>query len=51
MEITEIKNKLKEILKVWTVSDPKKRQYAKVNNLNFKEVWTLQEGKDFIDSL
>ena len=49
----ELKNTkyYKIALKVWTVSDPKKRQYAKVNNLNFKEVWTLQEGKDFIDSL
>ena len=49
----ELKNTkyYKIALKVWTVSDPKKRQYAKVNNLNFKEVWSLQEGKNFIDSL
>ena len=49
----ELKNTkyYKIALKVWTILDPKKRQYAKINNLNFKEVWSLQEGKNFIDSL
>ena len=38
-------------IKTWTIYDVKKRNYAKEHNLNFKEVWSLEEGKDFIDSL
>lgn len=38
-------------LKTWTIYDVKKRETAKQNNLNYKEVWTLEEGKDFIDEL
>lgn len=38
-------------LRCWTISDPKKRNIAKKNNLNYKEVWTLEEGKSFIDEL
>lgn len=38
-------------IKTWTVRDPLKRKTAKENNLNFKEVWSLEEGKSYIDSL
>ena len=38
-------------IETWTNKDIKKRETAKENNLNFKEIWTLQEGKKFIDSL
>ena len=38
-------------IKVWTIKDPEKRDCAKNNHLNFKEVWSLQEGKEFIDNL
>lgn len=38
-------------LKCWTISDVNKRQTAKNNNLHYKEVWTLTEGKEFIDEL
>ena len=35
----------------WTIRDVEKRNKAKENNLNFKEVWSLDEGKKFIDEL
>ena len=38
-------------IKTWTVRDVEKRNTAKKNNLNFKEVWSLDEGKEFIDDL
>ena len=38
-------------IKTWTIKDPEKRECAKRNNLNFKEVWSLKEGKEFIDEL
>ena len=38
-------------VKTWTVLDVKKRETAKKNNLYYKEVWTLEEGKKLIDSL
>ena len=31
--------------------DVEKRNCAKEHNLNFKEVWSLKEGKEFIDNL
>lgn len=39
------------MIKVWTIRDVEKRNCAKEHNLNFKEVWSLKEGKEFIDSL
>ena len=36
---------------IWTIKDVEKRECAKNHNLNFKEVWTLEEGKKFIDEL
>lgn len=38
-------------IKTWTIYDVNKRETAKRNNLNFKEVWSLEEGKEFIDDL
>ncbi len=38
-------------IKTWTISDVKKRERAKENNLNFHEVWTLKDGKKLIDNL
>lgn len=38
-------------IKCWSISDVKKRETAKKNNLNYKEVWSLEEGKKFIDDL
>lgn len=35
----------------WTIRDVEKRECAKKHNLNFKEVWNLEEGKEFIDNL
>ena len=35
----------------WTERDVNKRNKAKENNLSYKEVWTLEEGKEFIDKL
>lgn len=35
----------------WTLRDPLKRKTALKNNLNFKEVWSLEEGKSYIDNL
>lgn len=41
----------KNAIDVWTIKDPEKRQCANIHNLNFKEVWSLNEGKSFIDNL
>lgn len=38
-------------IKTWTERDVKKRNIAKENKLNFKEVWSLEEGIKFIDKL
>lgn len=38
-------------IKIWTIKDVEKRNCAKEHNLNFKEVWSLQEGKEFINDL
>ena len=40
-----------QAITIWTSKDPEKRDCAKCNHLNFKEVWNLEEGKKFIDSL
>lgn len=38
-------------IKTWVVSYVNKRNKAKENHLNFKEVWNLDEGKEFINNL
>ena len=40
-----------QAITIWTLKDQEKRDCAKRNHLNFKEVWSLEEGKKFIDSL
>lgn len=37
-------------IKVWTESDPKKRQIAKENNLNWIEFWSVKEVKNWLNS-
>ena len=41
----------KNSLRVWTVTDPLKRQTAKENNLNFVELWNLKEALEFVKTL
>ena len=36
---------------IWTIKDVEKRDCAKRNNLNFKEVWSLEDGKNFVNDL
>ena len=38
-------------IKCWTIKDVEKRECAKKHNLNFKEVWSLKEGKEFVDTI
>ena len=40
-----------QAITIWTSKDPEKRDCAKHNHLNFKEIWNLEEGKKFIDNL
>ena len=40
-----------QLITIWTMKDVEKRNTAKSNNLNFKEVWSLEEGKAFINDL
>ena len=40
-----------QAITIWTLKDPEKRDCAKRNHLNFKEIWNLEEGKKFIDNL
>lgn len=37
--------------KTFTIYDPYKRKIAEINNLNFIELWSFKEAKDFIDKL
>lgn len=36
---------------VWTVLDPKKRETAKANNLNFIEFWNVEEVKTWLSTI
>ena len=36
---------------IWSIKDVEKRNYAKRNHLNFKEVWSLEDGKNFVNDL
>ena len=40
-----------QAITIWTIKDVEKRNCAKEHKLNFKEVWSLDEGKKFIDNL
>lgn len=44
-------NFYKTAIKVWVKKDPMKRSIAKKNNLNYVELWSLEEAKEFIDKL
>ena len=36
---------------IWSIKDVEKRDCAKRNHLNFKEVWSLEDGKIFVNDL
>ena len=36
---------------IWSIKDVEKRDCAKDHNLNFKEVWSLEDGKNFVNDL
>lgn len=38
-----------QAITIWTEKDVEKRRVAKENNLNFKEFWSSDEAKKFID--
>lgn len=40
-----------QAITIWTIKDVEKRECAKQHNINFKEVWSLEEGKTFVDIL
>lgn len=40
-----------QAITIWTIKDVEKRECVQKNNLKFKEIWTLDEGKKFIDFL
>ena len=40
-----------QAITIWTIKDVEKRNCAKKHNLNFKEVWNINEAKKFIDSI
>ena len=41
----------KNAINVWTVRDTNKRQTAILNNLNYKELWSMKEAIEYIDCL
>lgn len=45
------KNSYKSAIYVWTISDVKKRQYANEHKLNYIEFWSINDVKQFIESL
>lgn len=40
-----------QAITIWSIKDVEKRECAKRNNLNFKEVWSLEDGKNFVNDL
>ena len=40
-----------QAITIWTIKDVEKRDCAKEHNLNFKEVWSLEDGKNFVNDL
>lgn len=47
----ESKNMYLNAIKIWTIKDVEKRAYAKKNNLNWIEFFTLEEATKYIESL
>lgn len=45
------KTQYTRMIKVWTIEDPEKRRVAKQNNLNFIELWNLEQAREFIETL
>ena len=41
----------KNAINVWTVRDTNKRQTAILNNLNYKELWSMKEAIEYINFL
>jgi hypothetical protein len=41
----------KNMILVWTIKDPMKRQIAKENGVNLIEIWSLKEAKQFCEKL
>lgn len=41
---------LKEDINTWTKRDPLKRKIAKENKLNFKEIWSIEEFKKYLNN-
>ena len=39
----------KNALRIWTITDPLKREIAKKNHLNWIEFWTVEEAKKWIE--
>lgn len=50
LKIWESKNYQNGIY-TWTIKDVEKRNIAKKNNLNYKEIWTINEMHDFVKGL
>jgi len=46
-----IKTQYDSIIYTWTDLDVRKRNIAKQNNLNFKEIWTYKEMKTYVNEL
>ena len=40
-----------QAITIWSIKDVEKRDCAKEHNLNFKEVWSLEDGKNFVNDL
>lgn len=45
------KSRYDAVIYTWTILDPKKRNIAKLNNLNFIEFWNLNELKKWINEM
>lgn len=50
LKIWESKNYQNGIY-TWTIKDIEKRNIAKKNNLNYKEIWTVNEMYEFVKGL
>lgn len=47
-EKAKTSNYYKNVIKVWTISDVKKREYAQKNNLNYLTIYTIKELQNTI---
>ena len=52
VEIKSVNSRFyKNAINVWTVRDTNKRQTAILNNLNYKELWSMKEAIEYINFL